>query len=344
MRLLKWASPRRWSILAEGVTVVLVALVALPVLLVGGREPAPVRVVTGYLEALREGDLKRAEALVSDSYQPEADTSWLTAEVATGDWEIESVELKSATESTVHVTIASGGARAEGAFTLEGTDDDLRIANPYVYLSVAAPLFASTEVNGVRREAAAAAGAPVLIALYPGSYALFGSVPEFDGGLSLLALPGAHGGLYGGDTVDVNALLTGPVVASEALEDRVNASLAAWIDACAESAEAAPAGCPFGMAWDWGAAFDGRTEFTEVEGLDWSVEAYPRVRFGRDLALTVVEPGSVLVAGTGTALGTGEATAVDGRCTVDFRNAVPAIEDDGTVTFALFAAQQNTCY
>jgi hypothetical protein len=341
--IVKWAYPRRWSILAEALVATLVFLIALPVLFIAGREPAPVRVVTAYLEALQDGDVDEAESLVSHSYGMEADASWLTAEALSGDWTIESVELKSATEITVHAVIASGGARAEGAFRLEDNDGDLRIANPYVYLQTGTPLFTFTEINGVREQVETVDEFPAPIALYPGSYALFANVPEFGGGLPLLAMPGAHSGVFGTDTIDLDTLITGPLVDSAAFETRINEAVAAWIDSCAASTEIAPAGCPFSAAYSYGVAYDGHKEFTEVGALEWAVETYPKVRFGRDLRLDVVEPGTVLLTGTGTALGYDGESALDGRCTVDFWNTVPAIGDDGSVAFTLYTEQGNTC-
>ena len=68
MALLDWARPRRWSILVEAVLAAVVALAAWPIAVIGNNEPAAVDVVTAYLEALREGDVERAETFVSDSF------------------------------------------------------------------------------------------------------------------------------------------------------------------------------------------------------------------------------------------------------------------------------------
>ncbi|MCD0446957.1 hypothetical protein LO763_25380 [Glycomyces sp. A-F 0318] len=345
-KLLAWARPRRWSILGEAVLAAALALLAWPILAIQGNEPEAVDVVTAYLEALRDGDVERAETFVSDSSGLDADRSWLTAEAVSRDWEVESVELKSASDTTVHAVITAGGRRAEGAFRFEGRDDDLRIANPYVYLTGVEPIFAALEVNGVAGEVESPDGAPSPVALYPGSYALFASVPDLAGedDLSLLALPGANGGAYSLDAIDFAAVVTGPLTGSEALETRLNEQLAAWLDDCAESPDLAPAGCPFSAAYDWGVAYDGRTEFASVTELDWTVAAHPKVRFGRDLRLETVEPGWMTLSGKGTALLEDGETALDGRCGVNLGGLVPVLGEDGDFTFTPPEGQGNTCY
>jgi hypothetical protein len=347
MTLLTWARPRRWSILGEAVLAVLVALVAWPILAVGAREPAPVQVVTAYLEALRDGDVVRAETFASNGFDSTADLSWLTPEAMSSDWEIESVELKSASETTVHAVISSGGTRAEGAFLLENVDDDFLITNPYMYLSISGPLFTSMEIGGVSGEIASVGdSSPASVALYPGSYTLFESVPELAGGdgLSLLAMPGSAGAeTYSTDTIDFDRLMTNALADSEAIETRLNDELAAWLDECAESSEVAPPGCPFNAAESMSIAYDGRTEFSDVSELDWAVGAYPKVRFGRDLRLEVVEPGWMALSGTGTPWYDGGETALDGHCAIALLDVAPSFGEGGELTLTLTAETSNTC-
>jgi hypothetical protein len=345
MTLLAWARPRRWSILGEAMLAVLVALAAWPILAVGSGEPAQVEVVTAYLEALRDGDIERAETYVSIDADSSSDLSWLTAEAMSADWEIESVELKSASETTVHAVISSGGTRAEGAFRLEGEDGDYLITNPYSYLTITVPLFTSMEIGGLRGDIPVATDTSVSIALYPGSYTLFESVPMFAGeeAVSLLAMPGSNGTAYSAETIDFSSVITGPLADSEAIETRLNDELAAWLDGCAESADLAPAGCPFSAAYDWGVAYDGRYEFEAVSEVDWTVGAYPKVRFDRDLRLEVIEPGWMALSGSGTPLMTEEEKALDGHCGIDIANTVPSIGGNGRLTMTLLLEQGNTC-
>jgi hypothetical protein len=261
------------------------------------------------------------------------------------DWEIESVELKSATETTVHAVISSGGTRTEGAFLLESVDDDFLITNPYMYLSISSPLFTSMEIGGVSGEIPTAGGDVVSVALYPGSYTLFASVPELAGGdgISLLAMPGSDGTYYSMNTIDFDRLMTNALADSEAIETRLNDELAAWLDECAESAEAAPAGCPFSAAMSMSIAYDGRTEFKEVSELDWAVGAYPKVRFARDLRLEVVEPGWMALSGTGTPWYEGGETALDGHCAIELLDVDPGFGEGGDLTLTLAAEPSNTC-
>lgn len=346
MTLLTWARPRRWSILGEAVLAVLLALAAWPILALGAREPAPVAVVTAYLEALRDGDVERAETFAADDADSTADLSWLTAEAMSSDWEIESVELKSASETTVHAVISSGGTRTEGAFLLESEDDDFLITNPYMYLSVSGPLFTSMEIGGVSGELASVGdSSPASVALYPGSYTLFASVPELAGGdgLPLLAMPGANGTSYGMNTIDFDRLMTDALADGEAIETRLNDELAAWLDECAESAEAAPAGCPFSAAMSMSITYDGRTEFGDVSELDWAVGAYPKVRFARDLRLEVVEPGWMALTGKGTPWLDEGATTLDGHCAIALADVAPSFGEGGDLALTLTAEPSNTC-
>ncbi|SDE05173.1 hypothetical protein [Glycomyces harbinensis] len=343
--LLAWARPRRWSILGEAVLAAAVALIAIPAAALGNREPAPVEIVTDYLEALQDGDVERAETFVSESYLVEADRSWLTAEAMSADWQIASVELKSASETTVHAVITRGGDRVEGAFHLEGTDDDLLIVNPYMYLTNVSPMFASVEIGGVSGAVEAVDGIPIPVALYPGSYELFESDPALAGAesLSLLALPGSDNGAYSLDAIDFPAVMADPLTGDAAMETRLNEALAAWLDTCAESPDITPAGCPFGAVGFGTAAYDGRNEFETVGELDWAVAAHPKVRITRDLRLEAVEPGWMTLSGTGTALFDGNDEPLDGRCGVDIANIALVIAEDGTYNFATVLAQDNTC-
>ncbi|THV30829.1 hypothetical protein [Glycomyces paridis] len=343
---LAWARPRRWSILVEAALAVLLVLVALPFAVFGGGEPAPVAVVRGYLEALREGDVERAEGHVSQEYAQEADRSWLTAEAMSSDWEIESVSMRTASATTVHVVIGAGGRSAEGAFRVEEWEGETLILNPYLYLTSTAGRFETLEVNGDRREVESNAdGVTLPVALYPGSYALFASAAAVtgEGGVPLLAVPGGEAGYLGNDRIDLDAVMTGPLVEGDAAEDVLNEKLAAWLDECAESGEIAPAGCPFSAAYEWGVAYAGATEFQTVEELDWEVAAYPRVRFGRDLRLEVVERGWLTLTGSGTTLLGDEPTAVDGECSVDAGNIAVDLGGDGGLTLRLAYDQANTC-
>jgi hypothetical protein len=346
MALLAWARPRRWSILGEAVLAAAVALAAWPILAFENGEPEPVALVRDYLQALRDGDVDRAESLISGEPAVEVDRSWLTAEAMSSDWEIESVELKSASETTVHVVISSGETRAEGAFHIEDVDDDLRISNPYRYLSVTSPLFSSIEVNGVRGEVAAADGAPVSVALYPGFYSLFASVPELSGedGVSFLAVPDSYADPYNLDSIDLNALMTEPLTSSDAFETRINEDLAAWLDDCAASDDVTPADCPFSAAYLGISVYDGRNDFASVSELDWAVATYPRIRFNRDLRLELVEPGWITLTGRGIALGDDAETDLNGRCGVELENIIPVIGEDGDLAFTMAAAHDNnTC-
>jgi hypothetical protein len=214
-----------------------------------------------------------------------------------------------------------------------------------VYLSVTSPLFASIEINGVRGAVAAADGAPVAVALYPGSYSLFASVPELSGedGVSLLAVPGSDVGPYSRNSIDLNAVMIEPLTGSDALEARINEELAAWLDTCAESPDIAPAGCPFSAAHTLGAAYDGRREFVSVSELDWAVETYPKVRFDRGLRLELVEPGWITLTGSGIALGDDAESALNGRCGVGIEYLTPVIGLDGDLAFTMTAVQDNTC-
>ncbi|MEU6859625.1 hypothetical protein AB0B28_12230 [Glycomyces sp. NPDC046736] len=346
MGIVKWARPRRWSILAEAVLLVATALVVWPLAVQVEEGPEPVRVVTAYLEALRDKDVERAEEYVSEDYAFDADRSWLTPEAMSADWEIESVELKSASETTVHVTLTSAGHRADGAFNLESDDEDnLLITNPYVYLQTQGGILSTVEIGERSAEIARVEGYPQAVALYPGFYPLFASVAGFEDGASLFALPGSHGPYYYGETIDLDRLMSIPLRENAAVEAALNEQFAAWLDECAESAVAAPEGCPFSAGYDYAALHDGMEDYEEVSDLDWTVGAYPVVRLSPELRLEVVEPGWMGLSGKGiVGYEDREEVAIDSRCGVDVGNVSATIGTDGAVALTLFDETWNSCY
>jgi hypothetical protein len=342
-RVRDWARPRRWSILVEAVLAVLLALVSWPVLASNG-ENAEVELVTDYLEALREGDVEEAESYIrpSEYAYEEVDDALLTEEALSSDWEIESVRQRSSYDLYVHAVISSGERTAEGLFRLEEHDDELRITNPYFYLTVSRGPFQTLQLNdqwhaprGLEESDTAQ------LALFPGSYALFEDVPGFSGEhtVSFLGMPD--------DQPLELAGLAGETIAGNAgLEEQLNEDLAAWVDFCAQSEEIAPEGCPFSAASYYGPdqVDDGVHDFVEVQDLEWAVDTYPHLRIGPDLALDTVAPGWVALSGSGVVEFEGTTASLDGRCRIDLSSLDITLLAGGQFEFASTADLSTTCY
>ncbi|WP_026923398.1 hypothetical protein [Glycomyces arizonensis] len=341
-RVLAWASPRRWSILVEAVLAVLLALLAWPIAAIGGDDDEQVQVVTDYLEALRDGDVEAANEYIGEGLFPEADKSWLTEEALSGDWEIESVAHRSASDLYVHAVISSGGQTAETVFVVEDADEGPRITNPYMYLAVPSGPLQALELNGqwnvpqVLEEYSMAQ-----VALFPGSYDLFEDVQGFSGenAVSFLAMPQDL-------PIALTSLAGGAIASNGGLEEQLNADLAAWIDFCAQSEEAAPEGCPFSAessSYGPGIVDDGITEFEEVQDLTWTVDVYPHLRIGPDMVLTTVAPGWVTLSGSGVPKWEGTGTSLQGRCRISLSSVDVNLLAGGQFEFTSTEDLSSTC-
>lgn len=341
-RVLAWVSPRRWSILVEAVLAVLLALLAWPVAVAVGDSDEQTRVVTAYLEALRDGDTRAANGYIEYDLLPEADGTWLTEEALSKDWEIESVAHRSASDHYVHVVISSGGRTAETVFSLEETDDGLRITNPYMYVTVPAGPLRALELNGHWGVPQGLdENASVQVALFPGSYDLYEDVQGFssENTVSFLAMPQDR-------PIALASLAGGAVAADGELEDQVNADLAAWIDFCVQSEEIAPEGCPFSAEsyYGPGTVDDGIEEFEEVENLAWAVDVYPHLRIDPTLQLTTVAPGWVTLSGSGVLDGEGTNAPIQGRCRISLSSVDVTLLAGGQFEFTSTEDLSSTCH
>lgn len=340
-RVVNWVRPRRWSILVEAVLAVVLALVSWPTL-ASNSESAEIELVTDYLEAVREGDLDEARSYMADQ-EGEIDETWLTEEALSSDWEIESVESRSASTTRVHVTISSGGETSESTFSLEGSKDELLISNPYMYLSLPDGPFRSLKLNDRWSSASEETqddDGQRLVALFPGSYHVYEGLEGFSGEneTSFLALPQSQ-------PVLLTSLVGDEIAGNTEIEERFNQDLAAWIDLCAESTEAAPEGCPFSAGRYYGTGVDdGRDEFDEVEDLTWAVDVYPHMRFGSDLLLETVSPGWMTLSGNGTLYFEETTAPLQGRCSIEVSSYAVALLDDGRFEFTPTEKLDTTCY
>ena len=344
---LAWVRPRKWSILAEAVLALAVALAGWPILVFGGEAitggDEAVEAVTGYLEALRDGDLDAANDYSGGGGLDGADGTLLTAEALSSDWEIESVERRSASTSAVHAVIRAGERRAEGVFHVEETDDGMRITDPYVTLTVRTRVIETLSLSGHELPIEMPEdGSALQLSMYPGAYVLFEDAPGFadDPDAILMAMPS-------GSALALEPVLAGAMVGNAEVEERLNTDLAGWIDLCAESTEAAPPGCPFGAASDYGAADDGVDEFEEVSKLTWAVDGHPRVRLTPSLlVLETVEPGWMSLSGSGLTWHYLEEAELRGRCRVSVVDIVPVMLPNGGFKFSTNERDGawNTCY
>lgn len=341
-RILAWARPRRWSILAEAVLAVLLAAIGVPVLALGG-DTEPVDVVTAYLEALRDGDIDRAREFIREP-DSTADTTWLTAEAMSSDWDFASVEQPTRSRSRVHAEITADGRSAEAVFQLEVSEDETVITNPYVYMSMTPRGgpgggfgLAELELNGQAGELTATGeSGSAEFALFPGAYTLAESndllsepePPVF------LAAPNVYTGLPN----DFGPVLAEAMIGDEEVEEQLNADLADWIDVCAQNADPSPAGCPFSAETDWGLT-DGDDDYRDPTGLVWEVDAYPRVRlaasqtYGGTYFVETVEPGRVHLTGTAYAVYEEEERPFSTYCAIDLGGLEPVLLPGGRFEF-----------
>ena len=340
---LAWVRPRRWSILAEAALAVLLAVIALPVLAFGGQ--GPVDIVTDYLEALRDGDIEAAREHISEPDMT-FDTTWLTAEALSSDWEIASVVQPTRSDATVHAEITARGQSAEAAFYLTRSEGETLIANPYFFISVSPQVtseavfgLSEIELNGLSAEPPLSEELGIgQIALFPGAY----TIGESNDLLSdpeppmLLAAPE-----HGFNTAHpLEAVLADHLVGNDAVEEQLNADLAAWIDHCAEQAEPAPAGCPFSATADFGDITDGDLSYTNPRDLTWEVDAYPRLRFtdlstydARHYMAETVEPGRVHLTATAVEIYSDEERPYSAYCAINLAELEPVLLPGGQFEF-----------
>lgn len=339
-RVLAWARPRRWSILTEAVLAALVAAIGVPVLALDG-DTEPVDVVTAYLDALRDGDVDLAREYIREP-DSTADSSWLTAEAMSSDWEF-TVEQPTRSRTRVHAQITAGGQSAEAVFQLEVSEDEALITNPYAHLSMTPRGggggfgLSELELNGHAAEPTSSGESGVTeFALFPGAY----TIGESNDLLSdpeppvFLAVPNERTGLAN----SFDPVLAEALIGDDAVEERLNADLADWIDVCAQNADPSPAGCPFSAETDWGLT-DGADDYLDPTDLAWEVDVYPRVRFatnpayGGSYTVETVEPGRVHLTATAYDLFEDEEGPFSAYCAIDLAGLEPVLLPGGRFEF-----------
>lgn len=338
-RVLNWMRPRRWSIMFEAAFTVLLLLLTWSVVALDG-ESDEIELVTAYLEALQDGDVEEARTYIEPGQDVDADDSWLNEESLSSDWEIESVQHRSASNRYVHVVIGSGNESVESSFLVEETGDGLHIANPYMYLTVGQGPIQALNLNGRwHTPHQIEEDVPVQVALFPGAYRLFEDVPGFPDGsaASFLAMPQDR-------PVELASMVGEAFADNGELEARLNDDLAAWIDFCVQSTEAGPEECPFSARSEYGGVDDGFHEFEEVDGLAWAVDAYPRMRLDDGLELETLATGWVSLSGDGEVMAEGTEERVQGRCRISFGTTTVLMLPGGQFAFTADGTLSSTCH
>lgn len=233
--------------------------------------------VAEFLDAVHEGDVEAALALTDQAdaegpfLVPEAlDSSWTVTEVAQVAYEEDDegranaqvyAEIEDLDGNRVghryHVVVDRGEARIHRAM------DEIEAWGSLDYL----------DLNGVRFEISLEQG-PSYILLLPGFYEFYPDLPstmELEGSPTMLALGNKFLSI---EDHYVDTWMPSPwLEVSQEGEDRVNAAIREFYDACA--ADPAGEGCPFAFPED------PDRELALAPGEHWQVVSYPEVRADR---------------------------------------------------------------
>jgi hypothetical protein len=298
-------------------------------------------VVTGFLEAVRAGDVEGALAFTDqphatgDFLVPEAlDTRWSVVEV--GQVQFEPSRREGRITSYVYAEIeAFDGTRIGFRYLVRIEDGRARIENA-LDTTEAYPAFDHLDVNGVTSPVDEALGITNIM-LLPGLYEFYPDLPstmELESAGTVLTL-GNRYTLLGEDRSDEWLPIPWPTVSAEG-EALIESELRVYLDACVQAPDAA--GCPFGFPEDDGLAVEA------APGAQWEITAYPEVGaqwWGYELLqgfiLVTTEPGEARIAAVVTEDGASRETVVscpvwaDGLfADLDFEGGVGIGRADGT--------------
>ncbi|GAA2134523.1 hypothetical protein [Glycomyces algeriensis] len=233
--------------------------------------------VTGFLEAVHDGDVEAALAFTD---QRDAEGPYLVPEALDARWEITRVAQVAYTDT------GDGKATAEVYAEIEGPDHALIGTRYHVAIDrghaeiegamiehEAYGSFDYLDLNGVKLELDLEQG-PVYILLLPGYYEFYPDLPstmEFEDDGAMMVLGSKFLQIESGV---LDEWMPSPwVVVSQEGEDAVNAALREFYDGCA--ADPTVEGCPFKFPED------PARELALAPGAQWQVAVYPEVRSER---------------------------------------------------------------
>lgn len=219
-----------------------------------GRENSPERVVTEFLDAIRDRDIDRALGMMSIHSHNDFGTYFVPDAIG-GDWSFEGVhEVDSnGTSTDVYVTFVFDGVTGSGTLEVREDEQGLYIENPIVN----AP-FQSAPLNYIRINdlVVESPSSPLGIPLLPGVYDLNGS------GERVAVFPGT----------EISEEQTTPPIDLDDYTEAAQAAVNTALDGCRTAADMTLSGiCPFGqyaVAWPEPFEFD-------VADVEWTVTDYP---------------------------------------------------------------------
>ncbi len=316
-----------------------VAVVAVWITVAVATDRDPEETVEAYLEAIAEKDVEGALALVSRygygvPYGDEA--TFLTADAIRDDWWVVSVteiDREFHTEASVEAVIAGPDGTAKGEFTVQETDDEWLLEDPFVEVRFPASPLSYVRVND-KVVPRSADDETQTYALFPGTYRFYESVPEVVDAAEtdvVAAFPSADSSSYASrEIVPPRLTAAGDVVAKarDAIERRV--------DDCATFATGSPVDCPF--ATDGEIDTPSGVRVTHLHGLTWKVKTYPRIaltddradKFSHGFALRTEEPGTVTLSGSGVDT-EDKRTSFTVTCEIDVTGYLATVSADGEV-------------
>jgi hypothetical protein len=323
---------------------VIVAVIAVWIAVAAAVDRDPEDTVEAYLSAIAENDVAGALELVYDA--PYGDTAaFLTPEAIGDDWWVVSVteiEREYRTSARVKAVIAGPGGTAEGVFEVNEYDDEWTLYDPFVTVRFPASPLSYVRVNDEVVPKPRDSNGFESYDLFPGIYRFYGSVPE------VVESPGTEAvAVFPSEDNDEIEVVPPALTPDEDTVARLREAVRERIDECATFATPVPYGdCPFATDGEIDTP-DGR-RVSDLHGLTWKVADYPVVTMTDDrsqeyhpaFALSVTEPGSVTLSGSGEDTDGNPATFTV-SCEIDLTGFRATVDADGEVALTLSADTRN---
>lgn len=328
--------PRRFPV-APIVFGVIGAVIAVWIIVGAVTDRDPEETVEEYLTAVAEKDVAGALGLVSryGSGVPYGDTAvFLDPESISDGWWVVSVTEVGREYSTARVraVLAGPGGTAEGEFVVQEFDDEWTLQDPFVTVRFPASPLTFVRVNDKVVPKPRGATGFESYYLFPGLYRFYGSVPGV-----VAAQETETVAAFPSEDSDGIEIVPATLTPGRKTVDRLQEAVKERIDRCATFATPAPYGdCPFATDGDIDTP-DGR-RVSDLHGLTWKVTGYPVVEATDDrsvahspgFALTVAEPGSVTLTGSGEDT-EGNQTTFTVTCEMDLSGLHATIDARGEV-------------
>lgn len=319
---------------------VIVAVVAVWITVATANSRDPEQTVEAYLTAIAEKDVDGALELVTRygygvPYGESA--KFLTSAAISDDWWVVSVTEIDREYSTARVeaVLAGPGGTAKGEFTVEESDEEWMMSDPFVRVRFPASPLSYLQVNDQVVPRPQNANDYASYELFPGTYRFYQSRPDIVATketAAVMAFPMTE--------PDDREVLPPALTAGEDTVAALQKAVRQRIDECAGFATETPYGdCPF--------ATDGEVDtpdgkrVTDLHGLAWKVTRYPVVEpvddraheFTPGFALRATEPGAMTLTGSGVDTEDKPATFTV-TCDIALAGLRAIVDADGAVTLS----------